>query len=284
MEQFVIILVIFSALLHVYWNGLLKRGYDKHVFTWWLLFFSLLLFLPLALKFFELSPEGLRFALLSGVIHAAYFLSLGYAYEEGELSLVYPIARSAPAIVPFLAYFILGEIVPLKGYLGISLVVLGIFMLNLHEISALGIENALKIFRMKPAIIAMITAWITSFYSIVDKLGVSVMNPIFYIYLMFLFSFLGVSIFVIMKKRALILCELMMNGRFVFISGALCMLSYLLILYAMRLTYLSYVIALRQVGVILSLLIAVILLRERIGKWRVFASVMIFLGLLIISN
>ncbi|MBC7114491.1 MAG: EamA family transporter [Archaeoglobi archaeon] len=283
MEQFVIFLVILSALLHVYWNGLLKRSYDKHAFTWWLLLFSLLLFLPLALKFYEFSLEGFRFALLSGIIHAAYFLSLGYAYEEGELSLVYPIARSSPAIVPFLAYFLLGERVPLKGYLGISLVVLGIFMLNLHEISALGIENALRIFRMRSAIIAMITAWITSLYSIVDKLGVSIMNPVFYIYLMFFFSFLGVSIFVLTKKRALILCELMMNGRFVFISGALCMLSYLLILYAMRLTYLSYVIALRQIGVFLSLLIAVVVLRERVGKWRVFASATIFFGLLLIS-
>jgi|Deesub1362A_J573_1020465.scaffolds.fasta_scaffold03166_2 uncharacterized membrane protein len=284
MEQLVLLLVILSAFLHVYWNGLLKKSYDKHVFTWWFLLFSLIFFLLPALSLNEdINTRALQFAFFSGVLHSIYFLFLGYAYEEGELSFVYPIARSSPAIVPLLAYFLLCERVPIKGYFGIFLVVAGIFMLNLHEFSVLGMLGGLKILKLRATKIAILTALTTSFYSIVDKMGVSLMEPMIYIYIMFFFSFLGVSFFVLSFRKNLILCEFMMNKRYILISGILCMLSYLLILYAMRETYVSYIVALRQVGVLLSLFVAVVLLRERVGKWRIIASFTIFLGLVIIS-
>jgi len=283
MEHFVLLLITLSALLHVYWNGLLKKSYDKHAFTWWLLFFSLIFFFPVFLTSGELNLEGLKYALLSGIIHMAYFLLLGYSYEEGELSLVYPIARSSPALVPILAYLLLGERIPLKGYLGILIVVLGIFMLNFDEFSTLGMRGYLRILKLRHTKTAFLTALSTSLYSIVDKIGVSLINPVSYIYFMFLFAFLGVSLYALSSKRHLIICEIFMNGRYVVISGILCMLSYLLILYAMQLTYVSYVIAFRQIGVILSMAIAVFLLKERVRRWRIIASVLIFIGLFIIS-
>ena len=46
---------------------------------------------------------------ISAIIHAVYILALSTAYEIGDISFVYPIARSAPAFVPVAAYFVIGE-------------------------------------------------------------------------------------------------------------------------------------------------------------------------------
>ena len=42
-------------------------------------------------------PRSLLFcAVLSGIAHAAYFYWMSRAFERGDMSLVYPIARSSP--------------------------------------------------------------------------------------------------------------------------------------------------------------------------------------------
>ena len=59
--------------------------------------------------------------LASCTLHGLSFIVLSRAYEAGELSLVYPIARSTPAVVPLLAVSLLGEHVSAAGAAGIAL-------------------------------------------------------------------------------------------------------------------------------------------------------------------
>ena len=80
---------------------------------WWLSVVAALLYLPVGAFLFirhGVSAEGWPFVVATIVIHAVYFVLLGRAYEHGDLSLVYPIARgTGPLLVPLFAVPLLGE-------------------------------------------------------------------------------------------------------------------------------------------------------------------------------
>jgi drug/metabolite transporter (DMT)-like permease len=61
------------------------------------------------------------------------------------------------------------------------------------------------------------------------------------------------------------------------------LLTYSLVLLAMRLSYVSYVGSVREMSVVLGAFLGGTLLGEGYGRIRVFASILIFLGILLIG-
>ena len=91
-----LILVLLAAVAHASWNLLLKRAADPEVFVWCLLVVATVLLAPLgvALLFFNsVDVTGLWFILATIALHVLYFNLLARGYAQGDLSLVYPVAR-----------------------------------------------------------------------------------------------------------------------------------------------------------------------------------------------
>ena len=64
-------------------------------------------------------------------LHVFYFVLLGRGYAQGDLSLVYPIARGVgPMLVPVLAVIILGERIEPLAITGVVAIVLGIYTIS----------------------------------------------------------------------------------------------------------------------------------------------------------
>ena len=100
MEAFFIILVLSAALMHAFWNLILKKSQDKAVAVMSIFFSSL----PLALVGLWVGglPKvtALPVILLSAILQTGYSISLFKAYDQGQLSSVYPVARgSAPVFI-----------------------------------------------------------------------------------------------------------------------------------------------------------------------------------------
>ena len=118
MEIYPLGLVLGSAFMHVLWNILVKSSRDKLVFMGWGFLFSALFYLPLFLMNLGKSPIpplGWTLIWISGFIHIVYTITLTKAYDKGDLSLVYPLARSAPLFVTFWAVFFLKERLTMGG-------------------------------------------------------------------------------------------------------------------------------------------------------------------------
>jgi len=97
-------LVMLSATIHVVWNVLTKSSVSPKAFS--LVKGTFLIIISLcALPAFPLRSIPMDvwiYVGLSGVIHGVYIWALSTAYETGDISFVYPVARSAPAFVPSL--------------------------------------------------------------------------------------------------------------------------------------------------------------------------------------
>src|SRR6266702_6531762 len=124
-------LLLVAALLHAGWNLFVKRAGEKQVFTWWGLVVGSVCFAPLLLLSQSFAPRIWPYVIFSALVEGAYYIILTRAYEHGDFSLVYPLARgAAPAFLTIWAVLFLGERPHPYGVLGIALLVLGLIVVG----------------------------------------------------------------------------------------------------------------------------------------------------------
>src|SRR5947207_13048803 len=104
MELGAILLLAVAALVHSGWNLFAKKSTDKQAFLWLALIASVVVFaVPAWYLYSPIPVEGWLLILFSGSLEAVYFILLSRAYQQGDLSLVYPLARvEAPLFVTLL--------------------------------------------------------------------------------------------------------------------------------------------------------------------------------------
>jgi drug/metabolite transporter (DMT)-like permease len=257
-----LVLVVCAAILHAIWNALAKRAENQFVFLWSSVSLAALLLTPLGLLKLrsEAAPAtGLPFVGASIAIHALYFWALGRSYRFGDFSRVYPMARGlGVALVPLIALPVFGEQLSGLGWLGVGLVVLGIASLNV-------ISTAMS---ASPAVNpgagtawALVTGMTIAAYSLVDKAGVARLHPMPYIALMGL----GLSVILaplVLADRPAFFREWRLHWRAIIVASAMNLTSYLLVLFAFRLSKVGYVVASRELSILFSAFIGTLWLRE----------------------
>jgi len=306
MELWAILLVVGSCFIHAFWNLLTKKVEEGIPFLWWAFGVSLIVYAPLfGIFLFKtgFSPQAGPFVLLGGLFEVAYFLGLSKAYARGDLSLVYPLARSAPIFVPIWATLFLKEQISLQGLTGILMVILGVFVVSIKW----GTPLLSPEWKNQPYGLALFTALASSGYSIVDKVGVRYAHPIPYIYLEFIITWLGLGLYLLWFHRRspspsqsvtpatgeiggeigstgnLLSKTWQQNKKSILLVGIFITLSYLLILFALQIGKVSYVVALRQISIVFGVLLGSFSLKEKHGKTRLLGALIIWAGAALIS-
>jgi len=287
MDPLPLILVLISAMSHGLWNYLAKSGKDKESYMLLLNITSLILFIPV---FYLILPEIyfpisiLPYLLISGVAETLYFLGLGKAYEKGDLSLVYPVARSSPVFVSLAAFVFLGERITAFGVLGILVIFFGVYILHLKGLTRQDLAGPLMYLKTGSSRYALLAALGTTIYSISDKLGVTTVDPLLYSFWLGFFVTGMLTMAIVYRRGIKLIREEVKEGLFsITISGVLMKGGYMMVLYAMSLAQVSYILALRQISVVLGALMGVLFLGERYGRVRIIGSVIIFLGVYILG-
>jgi drug/metabolite transporter (DMT)-like permease len=270
--------VLAAALIHAGWNALAKRARDPLVFLWSSVSLASLCLAPLgawAIAAGGWKPSGGVFVVATVVIHALYFYVLGRAYGAGDLSLVYPVARGlGVALVPLLALIFLGERLSPLGSLGVVLVVAGIVSMHVVPRRVAASPNARPFAGLAWA---LLTGLSIAAYSVVDKAGVARVHPLAYISLMGL----GISLLmapVVVRRRAALVREWRLNGRAIVAASSMNLTSYLLVLFAFRLSKAGYVVAARETSIVVSVLIGGLILREGHLGPRLAGAVVVLAG------
>jgi drug/metabolite transporter (DMT)-like permease len=255
-----LVLVVCAAVLHAIWNALAKRAENQFVFLWSSVSLAALLLTPIGLLKLrsESAPAvGLPFVAASIAIHALYFWALGRSYRFGDFSRVYPMARGlGVALVPLIALPVFGEQLAVLGWLGVGLVVLGIASLNITAAS-----GSPGVHSRAGTAWALVTGLTIAGYSLVDKAGVARLHPMPYIALMGL----GLSVILaplVLANRPALVREWRLHWREILVASAMNLTSYLLVLFAFRLSKVGYVVASRELSILFSAFIGALWLRE----------------------
>jgi drug/metabolite transporter (DMT)-like permease len=280
-------LLVFAAGLHALSNALIKSSRDKLAFTWWMLTANAIIGLPLIFFVGQPQPIGWLIILVSGLIEAVYFITLTRAYALGDLSQVYPLARgSAPLFVLLWALVFLGERPTPIGVGGILIVVLGLYLVNLPSLSDW--KRPLLGFRSPAARWALVTGLLISIYSSIDKVGMRYVDPLPYLYLFLVVTWLALSAqWLNPDRRAALRAEWRADKRkLVWRAAAVALLgggAYALVLAALRLSPVSYVSPVRELSVVVGAWLGVRFMGEAGGRLRIFAALLVALGIGVIA-
>jgi drug/metabolite transporter (DMT)-like permease len=287
MNIVLILIVILSAYIHAIWNFLAKRSENKLVFIWLAKIFQTLIYLPVIIFLIKentIPIYGWYAILGSGVIHIFYWLFLSRAYSNEDLSVVYPISRSAPAFVLIFAVIFLNEKVKWPGIIGILIILLGLYIISFESLNFKTFLNSLRNFKRKGFIYALLTLLTVTLYSLVDKIGSQYVNAILYVYIFDLIAFAGLTpIIMVREGRSKISTEWRHNRLSIILTGIMVVMSYSLAIFVMRSSPVSYVVSIREIGIVFGVLLGSLVLKEKYGKIRLIASLVILSGILLIA-
>ena len=184
------------------------------------------------------------------------------------------------ALVPLVALPLFGERLSWLGSLGVGLVVLGIVAL-----SALPAATPRSIARAGAGAgtaWALVTGLTIAAYSLVDKAGVARLHPMPYIALMGV----GLSVVlapVVLADRPALGREWRRHWRTILVASAMTLTAYLLVLFAFRLSKAGYVVAAREVSIVISVVIGRVWFGERRLAARLVGAGLVLAGLVCLA-
>ena len=275
----VLSLVLLSAVFHACWNALVKADSDKLVMQTYvicvpgLVSLFLLPFLPIP------DPASWPYLVASVVIHSIYYATLLYAYEHGDLSQVYPIARgTAPALVAVLAWLLAAEALSAPEILGLAILSGGIISLSRLARLLSRLERPRE-GEVKAIVFAVLTALTIGGYVTADGLGVRLAGAKFgYIaWLLFLES-LPLLAFALWARRGRLVAAFgppLGKGT---LGGLIAGAGYAIAIWAMSVAPLAHVVAVRETSVIIAAYIGTRVMGEPFGRRRLAAAVAVAAG------
>ncbi|PIW26772.1 MAG: EamA family transporter [Rhodospirillales bacterium CG15_BIG_FIL_POST_REV_8_21_14_020_66_15] len=272
METWVLAPVLLAAALHAGWNLLVKMRGDKLVMMGVIDAGHGLLALPLLFFFPFPNLDAWPFIVASAVLHVGYKLFLVRAYVHGDMGVVYPIARGmAPALVALGAFVFAGESLSpaqLAAIIAIAAAISGLTFANgWRDIPLLGLAFAVG------------TAMFIASYTVVDGIGGRLAGSAHaYALWMFVTDAAIFTAVVLARRRRLFLTTAREYWRPGLTGAAMSMAAYWIVIWAMSITPMAPVSAVRETSVLFAALLAGFVLKEGRVAVRLAAAAVIVGG------
>jgi drug/metabolite transporter (DMT)-like permease len=276
MDLNIILIVLAAAAMHAGWNAIAKTGADPFLSICLIGIFggmatmTLLPFLPAPSRELWLWIVG------SALIHTGYKLFLIQAYKAGDLSQVYPLARgTAPLIVAIVSIFFLNESLNDAQIVGVVVLVSGIWLMAIRGSATLGRLDRKAVF------FAITTSMFIATYTIIDGLAGRI-APTVLSFLAYMTSLDGIlmAIAFISIRGTSNLRQIAPFWRQGLIGGIMSNTAFALSIWAMKMAPIALVAALRETSIIFAVLIARVVLKERMTGWRIAAALLIATGII----
>ena len=282
-------LVVLAALIHATWNMLAKQA--AHAGPAFVLAYSAVACLAygpwvvyaLLDGAIAWSWAGAGVLFLSGLIHLGYNLCLQKGYQKADLSVAYPVARgTGPLLSTMGAVLLLGETPTGHGVAGLALVVVGIGLIATQgDLSAFRRPRGLEGVPWGAA-----TGGLIASYTVVDAYAVKALAipPVVLEWLNDLFRVFALGPLAISNRRA-VLDALRGHWRVAILVGLLSPLSYILVLAALSDgAPLSLVAPMREMSMMIGALMAMAILRERVGIFRIAGCGAVIAGVTLLAS
>ncbi|MEO7398670.1 MAG: EamA family transporter [Ilumatobacteraceae bacterium] len=273
------VLALTAAVLHAGWNLAVKQSaHDRFIALWAQFAFGGIIALVALLATGGMTAEGWRWASLSGCVHLPYCLLLARAYRHGDFSQVYPIARGGGAFLAAIGgVVLLGDDVRPWGIVAIVIIAAGLVALA-------GRANG------PAALVAVCVAVSIGAYTLLDTKGSRVtsaagttVGKLGYGLASSTMTMVTLSAYGILTRRSQELRAVLRAdwSRFL-LAGVASLVTYTLVLVAVRSASVGYVAALRESSVVLAALVGWRFLGEGDARRRLTASGIVLSGLVLL--
>ena len=265
------LLAIGAAVLHAGWNLAIKQSGDRWLALWGQFFVAGVGCAVVLVVLGGVPASAWLWAAASGLTHVGYVWGLARAYDLGDFSVTYPIARGTGAVLASIGgVLLLDDSLSALNVVGIAVTVVGLWLLagpadNAHIRAALAVAATIGV------------------YSVIDSHGSRDTGGNLYP----LTTFVACAVFttihgVATGRRESMLAALRGRWRRFAVAGAASVLTYWMVLVAVQRASVGYVTALRESSVVLAALVGVFVLKEPNAKRRITAACIAVAGLAIL--
>ena len=286
MPTYALALVVVAALAHAGWNVLAKTAAGGAAFVWLFSAAAAVLWAPVAAVALAVAPgsfglEGLGFVAGSGALHALYFTLLQRGYREGDLSLVYPLARGTGPLLSTLAAIVLFSERPSALALAGGAIIVGA-VLSLAGAGGRGASSRGP--RRRAVAFAIGTGVAIAAYTLWDKRAVGPLglSPIVYYWGTNLAETAILSAFVA-HRRAEVARVWRAHRTQALGVAVLSPLAYILVLFALAHAPVSYVAPARELSILVGAVAGTTVLAEGHRRRRMLAAAAIFAGIVALA-
>jgi drug/metabolite transporter (DMT)-like permease len=271
----VLLAVLGAAFLHALWNALIKVGASKIGGMVVLSVMEVPIGLAVALTRPWPNPEAWPWVLAAGATHFGYKFFLTHAYDHGDLSRVYPIARgAAPMFVAIIGALFLADAVSQAQYAGIAVLGLGILMMA-HGVFSDGESRRLLPF-------ALGSAAATASYTLIDGLGARVSgDAVAYVGWIFVVDGILFASGMLAWRGRSVLAGGLRGWALGGLASAASYGAYAISVWAMTVAPIAVVAALRETSILFAVLIGWLTFGERMNRGKVLAGGMIVAGVVL---
>jgi drug/metabolite transporter (DMT)-like permease len=282
---FALVLVLLAALAHAAWNVLAKTASGGATFVWLFSTTAAAIWLPVLAVSLLVSPgsvglEGIGFMAGSGALHALYFVLLQRGYREGDLSLVYPLARgTGPLLSTGAALVIFSERPSALALTGGAIIVVAVFSL-----AGAGSGRTDAGHRRRAVAFALLTGVAIASYTLWDKQAVGPLGiqPILYYWGTNVAETALLTAFVAHRRDEVRRTWRAHRGQVLGVA-VLSPLAYVLVLFALAHAPVSYVAPARELSILVGAVAGTTVLAEGHRRRRLLAAGAIFVGIVALA-
>ena len=265
--------VMLAAVLHSAWNGMVKKHKDKVISVSAIVFghvpiaLVVMLFMPLP------TLESVPYIILSAIIHQGYQVYLISAYKFGDLTKVYPVARgTGPIVATLISIALLGVLFSKFQIISIILISFGIIILGLLSKNSQNSNKAL--------IYSLATGFFIGIYSLTDGYGARIsLSPLSFLGWSFILNAMIFPFTLKFMNYSNVFSRVIKEAKVVFwVGGTLSYIVYAIVVWAFTKAPIPLVGALRESGIIFSIIIGIFFLNEKISIYKIISIILIFLG------
>jgi drug/metabolite transporter (DMT)-like permease len=280
-------LVVLAALAHAAWNVLAKTAAGGATFVWLFSALAAVIWLPIAAAALVVDPghpvglEGLAFMAGSGALHALYFVLLQRGYRDGDLSLVYPLARgTGPLLSTLAALVIFSERPSALALAGGAIIVAAV-------LSLAGAGSGLRTEagdRRRAVVFALLTGVAIASYTLWDKQAVGPLGlqPVVYYWGTNVAETLLLTAFVAGRTTEIRRTWHAYRRQALGVA-ILSPLAYVLVLFALAHAPVSYVAPARELSILVGAVAGTTVLAEGHRRRRLLAAGAIFAGIVLLA-
>lgn len=272
----VVMAVLLGALLHAFWNALIKSSSDKSLDTALIHGLGAVVAVPLLCVVGWPDAAAWPYIAATTVVHLGYYATLAAAYKHGDFGLTYPVMRgSAPLFVALASQALIGEALSWGTWMGILVICAGVLLIGVASQRSSDGGGARSNVRLALGF-AMLNAMLIATYTIIDGLGVRASgNALSYVAVLFLFDafpYLCMTLWGRTPAMRVQAWQYMAKRWPVAALGTLASLgSYGIALWAMTQAPVAVVAALRETSVLFAVAIGCLVLREKVS-WHKLAG------------
>jgi drug/metabolite transporter (DMT)-like permease len=262
------LLALTAAVLHAAWNLLVKQRGDRWISLWGMFSVAGILAIPVYLAMGGMPASGWAWAGATGAVHIGYVEGLSRAYDHGDFSVSYPVARGGGAALAAVGGIaLLGDHLGGLSSIGLAVALGGLVLLAAGQ------------GRVQVAPALAVAAAIGT-YTLIDAEGSRRTDTNAYAMAVYIATAATTTLWGLTRgRRRQMVAGLRASWRTFAVGGTASAIAYALVLAAVRLAPVGYVTALRESSVVLAALAGWRLLGESQVHRRLLAAAVVVAGL-----